>query len=57
MLNTESLLKNTSIDRNSRDDDAERSCLECVSWDEPKVHQLHHYRQLVEIGLSLRAGK
>jgi hypothetical protein len=57
MLNTESLLKNTSTDRNYRDDDAKRSCLECVFGDKSDLHQLHHYRQLVEIGLSLRADK
>jgi hypothetical protein len=56
MLNTDYLLKNTSTDRNYRDDE-KRSCLECVFADKSNLHQLHHYRQLVEIGLSLRAGK
>jgi hypothetical protein len=57
MLNKESVLKNTSTGRNYRDDDAKRSCLECVFGVKSDLYQLHHYRQLVEVGLSLRAGK
>jgi hypothetical protein len=56
MINAESPLKNTCTERNYRDD-AKRSCLECVFGDKSNLYQLHHYRQLVEIGLSLRAGK